>query len=78
MVSIEDPFDQDDWDGYRPFTAACGDKATATGKNAVWFPGAPAVVFLLVLRCGPGNIMEYRRLKNEEYQIDTSLAVETS
>lgn len=27
MVSIEDPFDQDDWDGYRPFTAAVGDKA---------------------------------------------------
>lgn len=26
MVSIEDPFDQDDWDGYRPFTAAVGDK----------------------------------------------------
>ena len=27
MVSIEDPFDQDDWDGYRPFTAAMGEKA---------------------------------------------------
>lgn len=27
MVSIEDPFDQDDWDGYRPFTAAIGEKA---------------------------------------------------
>jgi len=27
MVSIEDPFDQDDWDGYRPFTAAVGEKA---------------------------------------------------
>eukprot|EP00438_Fugacium_kawagutii_P002853 Skav236158 [mRNA] locus=scaffold4035:24816:43825:+ [translate_table: standard] len=26
MVSIEDPFDQDDWDGYRPFTAAVGEK----------------------------------------------------
>lgn len=30
MVSIEDPFDQDDWDGYRPFTAAVGEKARDT------------------------------------------------
>eukprot|EP00435_Cladocopium_sp_Y103_P024142 s2098_g5.t3 len=33
MVSIEDPFDQDDWDGYRPFTAAVGDKVQIVGDD---------------------------------------------
>ena len=46
MVSIEDPFDQDDWDGYRPFTAAVGEKAwdfrhtlesNEANKNSVTF-----------------------------------------
>ena len=37
MVSIEDPFDQDDWDGYRPFTAAVGEKA------GVCHPSVPVV-----------------------------------
>mmetsp|Transcript_132809 Transcript_132809/g.187578 ORF Transcript_132809/g.187578 Transcript_132809/m.187578 type:complete len:447 (+) Transcript_132809:48-1388(+) len=33
MVSIEDPFDQDDWDGYKPFTAAIGDKVQIVGDD---------------------------------------------
>merc|ERR1711988_642021 len=33
LVSIEDPFDQDDWDGYRPFTAAIGDKVQVVGDD---------------------------------------------
>lgn len=33
MVSIEDPFDQDDWDGYRPFTAMLGDKVQVVGDD---------------------------------------------
>merc|ERR1712232_284307 len=33
LVSIEDPFDQDDWDGYRPFTAAVGDKVQVVGDD---------------------------------------------
>ena len=33
MVSIEDPFDQDDWDGYRPFTALVGEKVQVVGDD---------------------------------------------
>jgi len=33
MVSIEDPFDQDDWDGYRHFMNAVGDKIQVVGDD---------------------------------------------
>lgn len=33
LVSIEDPFDQDDWDGYRPFTADIGEKVQVVGDD---------------------------------------------
>merc|ERR1719265_2061443 len=33
LVSIEDPFDQDDWDGYRPFTAAIGEAVQVVGDD---------------------------------------------
>mmetsp|Transcript_7827 Transcript_7827/g.16812 ORF Transcript_7827/g.16812 Transcript_7827/m.16812 type:complete len:447 (+) Transcript_7827:143-1483(+) len=33
LVSIEDPFDQDDWDGYRAFTASIGDKVQIVGDD---------------------------------------------
>jgi len=33
LVSIEDPFDQDDWDAYRPFTANYGDKVQVVGDD---------------------------------------------
>lgn len=33
LVSIEDPFDQDDWDGYRPFTAAVGERVQVVGDD---------------------------------------------
>ena len=57
MVSIEDPFDQDDWDGYRPFTAAVGDKARDSwGGWTPSFAGKP--IFLLVLR-------DYRRFQRK-------------
>eukprot|EP00931_Biecheleriopsis_adriatica_P028914 TRINITY_DN1722_c0_g1_i1.p1 TRINITY_DN1722_c0_g1~~TRINITY_DN1722_c0_g1_i1.p1 ORF type:complete len:449 (-),score=118.80 TRINITY_DN1722_c0_g1_i1:43-1389(-) len=33
MVSIEDPFDQDDWDGYRYFMPMVGDKVQVVGDD---------------------------------------------
>jgi len=33
MISIEDPFDQDDWDGYRLLTAQVGDKVQIVGDD---------------------------------------------
>jgi len=33
IVSIEDPFDQDDWANYAPFTAAIGDKVQVVGDD---------------------------------------------
>lgn len=33
LVSIEDPFDQDDWDGYRPFTATVGEAVQVVGDD---------------------------------------------
>jgi enolase len=33
IVSIEDPLDQDDWDGYRAITAALGDKVQIVGDD---------------------------------------------
>jgi len=33
MVSIEDPFDQDDWENYSAFTAAIGDKCQVVGDD---------------------------------------------
>merc|ERR1711862_21996 len=32
-VSIEDPFDQDDWDAYTSFTAAVGDRVQIVGDD---------------------------------------------
>nr|XP_039250609.1 alpha-enolase-like [Styela clava] len=33
IVSIEDPFDQDDWEGYSEFTAAVGEKTQVVGDD---------------------------------------------
>merc|ERR1719473_2516290 len=33
LVSIEDPFDQDDWEGYRAFTAMLGEKVQIVGDD---------------------------------------------
>lgn len=33
IVSIEDPFDQDDWANYAPFTAAVGDSVQVVGDD---------------------------------------------
>merc|ERR1712196_153693 len=33
FVSIEDPFDQDDWDSYSKFQAACGDSMQIVGDD---------------------------------------------
>merc|ERR1719499_2369447 len=33
LVSIEDPFDQDDWEGYRPFTADIGEAVQVVGDD---------------------------------------------
>jgi len=33
LVSIEDPFDQDDWDAYRPFTAELGENVQIVGDD---------------------------------------------
>merc|ERR1719223_1890252 len=33
LVSIEDPFDQDDWDAYRPFTGSLGEKVQIVGDD---------------------------------------------
>jgi enolase len=33
LKSIEDPFDQDDWDAYRPFTAAVGEPCQVVGDD---------------------------------------------
>mmetsp|Transcript_23140 Transcript_23140/g.61585 ORF Transcript_23140/g.61585 Transcript_23140/m.61585 type:complete len:449 (-) Transcript_23140:145-1491(-) len=33
LVSIEDPFDQDDWDGYRPFTSDIGEGVQVVGDD---------------------------------------------
>merc|ERR1712110_220680 len=33
LVSIEDPFDQDDWEGYRPFTKRLGEKVQIVGDD---------------------------------------------
>jgi len=33
LVSIEDPFDQDDWDGYRPFTTSIGENVQVVGDD---------------------------------------------
>ena len=32
IISIEDPFDQDDWENYTAFTKAIGDKVQVVGK----------------------------------------------
>ena len=32
IISIEDPFDQDDWENYTIFTKAVGDKVQVVGK----------------------------------------------
>lgn len=33
IVSIEDPFDQDDWEHYAKMTAECGDKVQVVGDD---------------------------------------------
>uniref|UniRef100_A0A7S1U2I2 phosphopyruvate hydratase n=1 Tax=Phaeomonas parva TaxID=124430 RepID=A0A7S1U2I2_9STRA len=33
IISIEDPFDEDDWDNYSPFTAAIGDRVQVVGDD---------------------------------------------
>jgi enolase len=33
VVSIEDPFDQDDWEGYQKLTAEIGDKIQIVGDD---------------------------------------------
>jgi len=33
LISIEDPFDQDDWDAYKPFTAAVGADVQVVGDD---------------------------------------------
>lgn len=33
LISIEDPFDQDDWDGYRAFTKDIGEKVQVVGDD---------------------------------------------
>merc|ERR1712139_97279 len=33
LMSIEDPFDQDDWDGYRAFTAPVSEKLQVVGDD---------------------------------------------
>ena len=33
IISIEDPLDQDDWDGYTAFTKALGDKVQIVGDD---------------------------------------------
>ena len=33
LVSIEDPFDEDDWEGYSPFTAAIGERVQVVGDD---------------------------------------------
>lgn len=33
LVSIEDPFDQDDWEGYRPFTTTIGEAVQVVGDD---------------------------------------------
>ena len=33
IVSVEDPFDQDDWDNYTAFTKAIGDKVQVVGTT---------------------------------------------
>ena len=32
IISIEDPFDQDDWENYTAFTKAIGDKVQVVGR----------------------------------------------
>merc|ERR1719152_386574 len=67
MVSIEDPFDQDDWDGYRPFTADIGEKCQVVGDDLLVtnpkritkaFEGGDAVNALLLKVNQIGSISE--------------------
>ena len=50
MVSIEDPFDQQDWDGYRPFTAAVGEKVELGG---LWWAEVCCLISDVNKRLGP-------------------------
>lgn len=38
LVSIEDPFDQDDWKHYAAFTAKLGDKVLLSFRFLLFFP----------------------------------------
>eukprot|EP00416_Gambierdiscus_australes_P019472 CAMPEP_0171062798 /NCGR_PEP_ID=MMETSP0766_2-20121228/5247_1 /TAXON_ID=439317 /ORGANISM="Gambierdiscus australes, Strain CAWD 149" /LENGTH=446 /DNA_ID=CAMNT_0011518611 /DNA_START=89 /DNA_END=1429 /DNA_ORIENTATION=+ len=67
LVSIEDPFDQDDWDGYRPFTASIGTEVQVVGDDllvtnpkriAKALEGDPAVNALLLKVNQIGTVSE--------------------
>lgn len=67
LVSFEDPFDQDDWDGYRCFTALVGDNVQVAGDDLlVTNPkritkaqeGEPAVNALLLKLSQIGTVTE--------------------
>jgi len=67
LVSIEDPFDQDDWDGYRPFTASVGDGVQVVGDDLLVtnpkriekaLEGQPAVNALLLKVNQIGSVSE--------------------
>jgi enolase len=67
FVSIEDPFDQDDWDAYRDFTAVYGEKMQVVGDDLLVtnpkrigkaFEGSPACNALLVKVNQIGSVSE--------------------
>jgi len=67
LVSIEDPFDQDDWDGYRPFTQSVGDDVQVVGDDLLVtnpkriekaLEGQPAVNALLLKVNQIGSVSE--------------------
>merc|ERR1712139_331103 len=67
LVSIEDPFDQDDWDGYRSFTKSLGSKTQIVGDDLLVtdpkrikkaMEGEPAVNALLLKVNQIGTVSE--------------------
>merc|ERR1719343_1238010 len=67
LVSIEDPFDQDEWDGYRQFTAEVGSSGQVVGDDllvtnpkriAKALDGEPAVNALLLKVNQIGSVSE--------------------
>jgi len=67
LVSIEDPFDQDEWDGYRQFTAEVGSNIQVVGDDllvtnpkriAKALDGEPAVNALLLKVNQIGSVSE--------------------